>query len=417
MKKKLVIITPIILIVVFSSFLLINNNNKNEVVMNEKNAPTNNNFLSIMLETEAGSGEYQESTFNGWPGEGYIFNEQMSTCENGSELSWDEELGAVTLSTGIADKCYVYFDVYAPTFAEYIISNVYVEDGVNDLYQHDGVGTYTNADQEAGDNSYRYAGANPNNYVCFGSEESTCSEDNLYRIIGVFDDEVKLIKADYPTINQTGTEGSYFNIYSISWTTSNFYKGNVDLSQIATYYWYDYRGEVSNSWGESQLNTMHLNQNYLNNFGNTWSSLIANHTWKVGGMNANDLYTVKQYYDIEIGANSNNTTINEKIGLMYVSDYGYAASPTNWTTAMSSYSNAISSNWINMGLNEWTISMRLNSSDTAFSLFDSGGIYYGFLKYSALNSDFAIRPCFYLTSDTRYDSGSGTKSDPFRIVV
>ena len=29
------------------------------------------------------------------------------------------------------------------------------------------------------DNSYRYAGANPNNYVCFGSTSSTCSNDNL----------------------------------------------------------------------------------------------------------------------------------------------------------------------------------------------------------------------------------------------
>lgn len=190
MKKKLVIITPIILIiVVFSLFLLINNDNKNEVVMNEENAPTNNNFLSIMLETEAGSGEYQESTFNGWPGEGYIFNEQMSTCENGSELSWDEELGAVTLSAGIAEKCYVYFDVYdPPTLAEYIINNVYVEDGVNGLYYHDGVGDYENANQEVGDNSYRYAGASPNNYVCFGSEEATCPSANLYRIIGVLND-------------------------------------------------------------------------------------------------------------------------------------------------------------------------------------------------------------------------------------
>ena len=46
------------------------------------------------------------------------------------------------------------------------------------------------ADQEAEDNSYRYAGANPNNYVCFGSDEETCPADNLYRIIGVFGDHI-----------------------------------------------------------------------------------------------------------------------------------------------------------------------------------------------------------------------------------
>ena len=60
-------------------------------------------------------------------------------------------------------------------------------------YLHDGEGTYGSL--EAGDNSYRFSGANPNNYVCFGSNEANCLEDNLYRIIGVFNNQVKLIKA------------------------------------------------------------------------------------------------------------------------------------------------------------------------------------------------------------------------------
>ena len=101
-----------------------------------------------------------------------------------------------------------------PTLADYIITEVYTgTDGDNGLYYHDGVGTYTNADQEARDNSYRYAGANPNNYVCFGSDEETCPAENLYRIIGVFDDDkdsnyqIKLIKADYTTSAMLGTDG------------------------------------------------------------------------------------------------------------------------------------------------------------------------------------------------------------------
>ena len=374
MKKKLVIITPIILIVVFSSFLLINNNNKNEVVMNEKNAPTNNNFLSIMLETEAGSGEYQESTFNGWPGEGYIFNEQMSTCENGSELSWDEELGAVTLSTGIADKCYVYFDVYAPTFAEYIISNVYVEDGVNDLYQHDGVGTYTNADQEAGDNSYRYAGANPNNYVCFGSDVSPCPSDNLYRIIGVFGDEVKVIKST--------SYGSY------AWDSSD------------------------NTWSSSDIAST-LNNIYLNSLPITWQTKIATHTWYVGGHTSNEA-TPKGFYNTE----STGTTWSGKIGLMYISDYGFAASSSYWENNVQDYSyntsNACNNDWLYLGFTEWTISRissRLSSlSGIAFGVFSGGSV--GTLGVS---SAFAVRPVFYLTSTTQYVSGSGTSSDPICI--
>ena len=85
----------------------------------------NNSMFAIMLETEAGSGEYQESTSSTWPGEGYIFNENLSTCENGSELSWNEELGAVNLKTNIADKCFVYFDVYVlPEILEVTASDI-----------------------------------------------------------------------------------------------------------------------------------------------------------------------------------------------------------------------------------------------------------------------------------------------------
>ena len=86
-----------------------------------------------------------------------------------------------------------------PTLADYIINEVYTgTDGDNGLYLHDGQGTY--GAQEVGDNSYRYSGANPNNYVCFGSDDTTCPADNLYRIIGAFDDDkdgnyqIKLIK-------------------------------------------------------------------------------------------------------------------------------------------------------------------------------------------------------------------------------
>mgnify|MGYP004542350831 FL=1 len=76
-----------------------------------------------------------------------------------------------------------------PTLAEYVISQYTGTQGENSLYYHNS--TLTNG---AGDNSYRYAGANPNNYVCFGSDASSCPEDNLYRIIGVFGDKTKVIK-------------------------------------------------------------------------------------------------------------------------------------------------------------------------------------------------------------------------------
>ena len=157
----------------------------------------------------------------------------------------------------------MYFDVYAPIFSDYIINDIYTEDGENGLYYHDGVGSYTNADQEAGDNSYRFSGANPNNYVCFGSDEETCPNDNLYRIIGVFNGQVKLIKNDYTTSGMLGTDGrDYYGAYSSS--TSN-YRGNMNTSTIVAYRW-NYDTSVStygsNNWTTSEFNTINLNTNY-----------------------------------------------------------------------------------------------------------------------------------------------------------
>ena len=60
--------------------------------------------------------------------------------------------------------------------ADYIKSK-YTSQGANGLYYHT-----SSLANSAADNSYRYAGANPNNYVCFGSDAASCPSANLYRI-------------------------------------------------------------------------------------------------------------------------------------------------------------------------------------------------------------------------------------------
>ena len=291
-------------------------------------------------------------------------------------------------------------------FAEYI-ANLYTTDGENGLYLHDGNGTY--GAQEAGDNSYRYAGANPNNYVCFGSDEETCPSDNLYRIIGVFGDEVKLIKHEYANSDLLGTDGDYSSS-TYSNTSSRYYKGTK--TTINRYYW---NVNGTSTWSESQLNTVNLNTNYLNNIGSTWSSKIANHTWKVGGTTFANVYEspVKTAHTYEVGASTANTTYQAKIGLMYVSDYGYAASPANWSTNMGFLNSATNrdNNWMFMGLSEWTISRWSGNTGSAFGVYSTG-----LVNYSSVDDyNFAVRPSFYLESSVVLTGGTGTASDPYRI--
>ena len=312
-------------------------------------------------------------------------------------------------------------DEMKPTLADYI-TGLYTTDGENGLYLHDA--DLTNG---ANDNSYRYAGVNPNNYVCFGSTESSCPEENLYRIIGVFDDDkdtnyqVKLIKADYTTSDMLGTNGrdydsiGYFGLYG----ELSYYKGNMEQSDIAAYKWnYDtsVSSNGSNNWTTSEFNTINLNTNYWNYLGPTWQNLIAETTWHLGGMTSSR-NTAKAFYDGErnnVGYGSNPTTYSDEIGLMYPSDYGYAASPDSWVTDLYDYDNSTitANNWLYMGLYEWTITPYSSNGSSVFFV-----NYYGYLNSYSANFGYAARPVFYLESNVALQGGSGTSSDPYRLAV
>ena len=411
MKKKLVIISPIILIIVLVSFLLINNDNKNEVVMDNKNklVNKNNGFLTIMLEQDDGT--YKETTNIGWPGDDYVFNSEMSRCENGGELSWDNTNKIVKLSGVSADSCYVYFDIYnPPKLADYIIENEYVTDGENDLYYHDGAGTYGSL--EAGDDSYKYAGANPNNYICFGSDVTPCPSDNLYRIIGLFDDEndglysAKLIKADYVKSSMLGTDGNYSGAYS---DISDNYKGSMSISEIAAYQW---NTNNTNNWSTSSLNTVNLNNNYWNYLSNDWQDLIETTTWYLRGHDTS-AETPKSFYNFERNGDiygNYPTTYTDEIGLPYPSDYGFAASPTYWSTNIGSYTSARNNNWLYLGLYEWTITPVTGASNRLY-YFNINGSENG----ASANSDYTLRPTFYLKSDVTYKAGNGSQNNPYTV--
>ena len=107
--KKRIMLSGILFIIIIISVLVYFNKNNNDlenVLQNKKY----NETISMMLETASGSGEYEKTTASGWPTDGYIFNTELSKCENGSTLSWDAENNKVVMSGNTSDKCYVYFD-------------------------------------------------------------------------------------------------------------------------------------------------------------------------------------------------------------------------------------------------------------------------------------------------------------------
>ena len=156
----------------------------------------------------------------------------------------------------------------------------------------------------------------------------------------------------------------------------------------------------------------------MNNIGSIWSSKIANHTWQVGGNTWANIgnTTVKNAYTNEIVSPATNTTYNAKIGLMYVSDYGYAASPGNWSTNMGSLNTATNrdNNWMFMGLYEWTISRTSDNTYSAFGVNNTGYVNDNDDVFND-NLTSAVRPSFYLESSVVLTGGTGTASDPYRI--
>ena len=110
MKKKKVVITLSIVGIFILTFIIFNYINTDGVVIasGKSEESVNNKTFSLMLETSAGSGEYQVSTDTTWPGSGYEYNENLSSCENGSTLIWNEETRSVSLKANISDKCYIF---------------------------------------------------------------------------------------------------------------------------------------------------------------------------------------------------------------------------------------------------------------------------------------------------------------------
>ena len=244
-------------------------------------------------------------------------------------------------------------------FAQWIKNNVpLVTSGVG-LYHHT-----TDLENSAADNNYRYAGANPDNWVKFNNED--------YRIIGVFGDNVKLIKNDI--------------IGEKKWDDTN-----------------------SNNWEQPATLNTYLNGEWYNSLGND-KNLIADYNWQIGGKDSSE-YTAKQLYD---GESSQITTNTYKIGLMSCSDYGFAALPgtNNWNTTLYNYGGEPhNSDWLYIqDTNQWAISRLSDFSSNVFYVHSDGDVVRDDARYLR-----EVRPVFYLKPSVAYISGTGTQEDPFII--
>ena len=284
--------------------------------------------------------------------------------------------------------------------ANYIMNCIHTVRSGPGLYHHDG--SFKNGEYvlDANDGSYRYSGSNPNNYVCLGECDSINS--NRYRIIGVIDGKVKLIK-DTP-LNVAGS-------VSVPWDTTGGQYG-------------------SNNWNKPAEINKYLNEDadgFYQNLPVNYKDKIASVTWYLGGPDEEN-HTAKQFYNDEHNSekvyNGNAFTWTGYVGLMYASDYMYAVPKEMWTLygyysdynaydmgASNDFRSAVNDDWIYIkDMNQWSITPSSVNDSLAFHVFNDGSVRYVFASYGYL-----VRPVFNLKSNVMYSSGNGTYELPFII--
>ena len=278
---------------------------------------------------------------------------------------------------------------------------------------------------------YRYVGANVNNYVSFN--------DDLYRIIGVFDSNthgqegkmlVKLIRSEilggysWGNYNSSNTSGTYSN-YSNDWTgETTGIKANLNV--LLNEYFYN-KTNISSTYGNCSDWTYYYNNNdYRTNdcsnivgYGmeRSLKNYIEEVTWYLYG--TTKYYTKINMYLCERGqfsgcTSANNgvysTSTNAKIGLMYVSDYLYASGYyNNSSTDLGNSYYFGNQNWLYKGA-EWLINPISNSQTKSLYV-----VPYGNVNSSNAYNGYGARPTFYLKSSVYVTGGSGTFDNPYTI--
>ena len=238
---------------------------------------------------------------------------------------------------------------------------------------------------------YRYRGASPKNYVTFNNE--------IWRILGVF-----------PVDDGTG------NIENRIKLVRNESIGNIKWD------------ESLNNWVVASLKT-YLNDTYYKTLLENSKNLIGQAKYYLGGYRDTSAETPVNFYNYERKIQNtqnyefyyDNTRSNNWIGiigLIYVSDYGYASinCETKWISddnAENDLRSCNSTNWLyNYLSREWLIVTTSSTSSGVFSV-SNGEIVSFKYNYSAPT----VRPTLYLLSNVKITGGSGTSSDPYTLGI
>jgi len=241
---------------------------------------------------------------------------------------------------------------------------------------------------------YRYSGSNPNNYVWFNNE--------MWRIIGSVpvclvgecttkENLIKIIKDEsiggisYQKSNSSVNWGSN-SLYSL---LNNYYYGKKNGTGSSYCY---ASSSVKSTCDYSVSGISSNNEDY-------YGRMVKNVYWPIGYNSYN--MTVDNFYRKEYL----NSKVSGNVGIISVVDYGYATSNDYYSTQLSSYNTAASTNWLFNGKE------RILGNHSIINY--NGAVLKDYYGEADNVAGFPVRPVVYLNSQVYILSGSGTESDPF----
>ena len=278
---------------------------------------------------------------------------------------------------------------------------------------------------------YRYYGASPNNYICLDMEgSSTCPDKHLYRIIGSIYEEkentnrIKVIKATPLTDGTTSkfswdnkSDGTCDNIWATvtSGKYSNSLTSGSQLMKLLNSgaWWNGTSGSYYNN--STTATTLNFTDYKLSDKAKSYVTISR---YYLGGDDTSDVNTPTLYaYERDTLRYDTSRPLywDGNVGLMYPSDFGYAAGNTCVTgTDLLKYDEGCkNNNWLTDTSNyQWLLSPNSYYYYCVFLLYPSGIVN----GYNSTKTTRAVRPTFYLTSTTSIIDGDGSLNNPYVLT-
>ena len=286
-------------------------------------------------------------------------------------------------------------------------------------YQYD----ITNGLMKDADGNIRYSGLGDRNYVLFNCNTYPNTSCETWRIIGVFDGKVKLIRNEsigtYPWDNKDTTTGAEADYGSNDWTTARLMKllnPGYTKESVNNSLYYNSKGGQCYAGANNAETPCDFTYTGIKN--DTTRNMIADAKWSLlGWLDEGMNVYADQSYKLENTSGTvytgNKTSWTGKIALPYPSDYAYSAYLGKCTSTLGEYSNC--SSWMKTMFNSKTIALLTPIVSSSFVFHVAGGCLDLGEPYAALDSE--IFPTFYLNANVSIKTGSGTLNSPYQLSV